>query len=55
MKKADSRHTAIAEIYEIAADLTISGDKTIKGYGQRLRKLIEQVEMELARKTESKG
>lgn len=51
-EKTDTLRSAISEMYAIAAELTISGDKTTQGYGRNLRKLVEQVEMEFARRME---
>lgn len=43
---------AINEIYEIASELSIASDKTMQGYGQKLRKVAEQLETQLAAEKE---
>jgi len=45
--KTDIISSIIQEMYQTAAELTISGDKDTQSRGKKLRKLIESVELHI--------
>jgi len=46
--KEDAVGAVINEMYGIASELSISPDKTAQDHGKQLRKLLEQLEHEIA-------
>ncbi|MDR3563077.1 MAG: hypothetical protein P4N59_16825 [Negativicutes bacterium] len=49
--KDSAAYSIIQEMYQLAAELTISSDKATQSRGKELRKLIEQIESQLAQNT----
>lgn len=46
--KEEATRAIIKEIYVIACELLIFSNKTVQEHGQQLRKLVEQLERQIA-------